>query len=187
MRSGDTAHGLFLDLGSTGNVTGIKESATGEANCFLDCMLINRKLVLDFIECYQNLGYIDIMDILSTNLSQIQVDSWCYTGYEHAVDNAEDYMHVSLDCCGRRYRRMLFAEDRPVLTKTQDSPPAQVSARGQREEFTGGGQLYSGGDGGEFHSVPKRPDRQGRSGAQLCADAALHHWAGRCGGECDLR
>ena len=125
VRSGDTAHGLFLELTPTGTVTGIHSTASGEANCFLDSMLISRKLVLDFIECYQNLGYIDIMDILATSLGQIQVNSWCYGGYEHAVDNAEDYMHVSLDLLRPEVQAELFAEDRPVLTKTQDSPPAK--------------------------------------------------------------
>ncbi len=122
---GANATGLFLKLGSGGQLQGISETASGEANCFLDCMLIRRALVLDFIECYQNLGYIDIMDIVAANLSQIQVDSWLYTGYEHAVDHARDYMRVSQDLLRPEVQAELFQEDRPILTKTQDSPPAK--------------------------------------------------------------
>ncbi len=121
----DTATGLFLNISPSGQVTGIQDTATGEANCFLDCMLIRRKLILDFIECYQNLGYIDIMDIVAANLSQLQVDTWLYTGYEHAVDHARDYMKVSLDLLRPEVQAELFQEDRPVLTKTSDSPPAK--------------------------------------------------------------
>lgn len=125
VRSGETANGLFLTISPSGQVSSIASAAQGEANCFLDSMLISRTLLLNFIECYQNLGYIDIMDILATNLGQIQVDSWCYTGYEHAVDNAADYMHVSLDLLRPEVQEELFSLDRPVLTKTQDSPPAK--------------------------------------------------------------
>jgi glucose-1-phosphate adenylyltransferase len=125
VQSGETAKGLFLKLSASGQVSSIENSAPGEANCFLDSMLISRKLLLDFIECYQNLGYIDIMDILATNLGQIQVGSWCYTGYEHAVDDARDYMLVSLDLLRPQVQAELFAEDRPIFTKTQDSPPAK--------------------------------------------------------------
>lgn len=125
VQHGETSTGLFLNISPSGQVRGISETAQGEANCFLDCLLIRRTLVLDFIECYQNLGYIDIMDIIAANLSQIQVETWRYAGYEHAVDHARDYMKVSLDLLRPEVQAELFQEDRPVLTKTQDSPPAK--------------------------------------------------------------
>lgn len=125
VKRGETANGLFLKINGAGQLTEVSSSAVGEANVFLDSMLISRKLLLDFINWYQNLGYIDIMDILATNLAQIQVNTWCYTGYEHAVDNAEDYMHVSQDILRPEVQAELFNEDRPILTKTQDSPPAK--------------------------------------------------------------
>ncbi len=125
IENSETATGLFLSISPSGLVSGVSDSATGEANCFLDCMLIQRRLVLDFIECYQNLGYIDIMDILTANLGQIQVDTWRYTGYEHAVDHSQDYMRVSQDLLRPEVQAELFQQDRPIYTKTQDSPPAK--------------------------------------------------------------
>ncbi len=122
---GECATGLFLNKNDSGQVTGVTRQSIGDSNCFLDCMLIDRKLILDFIECYQNLGYIDILDILESNLGQLQIDTWEYTGYEHAVDHANDYMKVSLDLLRPDVQAELFQEDRPVLTKTQDSPPAK--------------------------------------------------------------
>lgn len=122
---GASAQGLFLDLDEHGIVTAIHSSAQGLTNIFLDSMLISRKALLEFIDCYQNLGYIDIMDILAACLNQIQVDSWCFTGYEHAVDNAQDYMKVSQDLLRPEVQRELFDDSRPILTKTSDSPPAK--------------------------------------------------------------
>lgn len=124
-KDGSTAQGLFLKINAADQVTSIDATAQGETNIFLDSMLISRKLLLDFIECYQNLGYIDIMDILATNLSQIQVGAWCFTGYEHAVDDAQDYMKVSMDLLRPEVQAELFSEDMPILTKTSDSPPAK--------------------------------------------------------------
>lgn len=125
VKDGTAANGLFLKLNAAGTVTAIEDSGEGEANVFLDSMLISRQLLLDFIECYQNLGYIDITDILATNLSQIQVGSWRFTGYEHAVDNTYDYLKVSMDLLKPQVQQELFSDDAPILTKTSDSPPAK--------------------------------------------------------------
>ena len=120
-----TAHGLFLGISGDGRVTAIADSAQGEANVFLDSMLIQRRVILDFIECYRNLDYIDMMDILAANLGQLHVDTWRYTGYEHAVDHAQDYLSVSQDLLDPEIQKELFLGDRPIYTKTQDSPPAK--------------------------------------------------------------
>ena len=121
----ESANGLYLTLTDTGRVTGIADKATGEANVFLDSMLIQRRVILDFVDCYHNLEYIDMMDILAANLGQLQVDTWKYTGYEHAVDHAQDYLHVSQDLLRPEVQAELFQPDRPIYTKTQDSPPAK--------------------------------------------------------------
>ena len=122
---GEDATGLFLTMNASGKVMGIKNSAEGEANVFLDSILIQRKVILDFVDCYKNLDYVDMMDILAANLGQLQVDSWQFTGYEHAVDHAQDYLNVSRDLLLPEIQEQLFPEDRPIYTKTQDSPPAK--------------------------------------------------------------
>lgn len=122
---GENANGLFLTMTTNGRVTGIADQAQGEANVFLDSMLIQRRVILDFIACYRNLDYIDTMDILAANLGQLQVDTWRFNGYEHAVDHAQDYLHVSRDLLEPEYQAQLFPADRPIYTKTQDSPPAK--------------------------------------------------------------
>ena len=123
---GETATGLFLNIAPEGGrVTGISSSATGESNVFLDAMLIQRRVILDFVDCYRNLDYIDMMDILAANLGQLQVETWLFTGYEHAVDDAKDYLSVSQDLLRPEIQEELFQDDSPIYTKTQDSPPAK--------------------------------------------------------------
>ena len=120
-----SATGLLLDIDEGGKVTGITESVGWGCNIFLDCMLIRRKTILDFIECYHNLDYLDITDILEENLDKLQVETWRFTGYEHAVDHAQDYLLVSHDLLRPEVQTELFQQDRPIYTKTQDSPPAK--------------------------------------------------------------
>ena len=114
-----------MDIDEGGKVTGITESVGWGCNIFLDCMLIRRKTIRDFIECYHNLDYLDITDILEENLDKLQVETWRFTGYEHAVDHAQDYLLVSQDLLRPEIQAELFPADRPILTKTQDSPPAK--------------------------------------------------------------
>lgn len=121
----ENSTGLYLNIESSGRVTGIASAASGVANVYLDCVLIQRRVILDFIECYRNLDYIDVMDILAANLGQLHVDTWHYTGYEHAVDHARDYLTVSKDLLRPEIQAELFQQDRPIYTKTQDSPPAK--------------------------------------------------------------
>lgn len=125
-----TAIGLLLDLAENGRVTGIRDVASGSpacigANIFLDSMLVSRQLILDFIECYGNLDYIDFTDILAENVDRLQIHSWRFDGYEHAVDHAQDYLLVSQDLLQPDVQEELFQRDRPILTKVQDSPPAK--------------------------------------------------------------
>ena len=126
-----SAMGLFLNLDENGRVTGIDDASvpTGPVNMggaiFLDSMLISRQLILDFIDCYGNLDYVDLTDILAENLDRLQIHSWRYDGYEHAVDHAQDYLLVSQDLLRPEIQEELFPADRPILTKTQDSPPAK--------------------------------------------------------------
>lgn len=120
------AHGLYLDISSSNTVQDIRhDPKPGADNVFLDAMLIDRKLILNFIEWYGNLGYADLIEILQHNLTRLSISTWKYDGYEHAIDHAQDYMTVSQDLLRPEVQAQLFNPDAPVLTKTQDSPPSK--------------------------------------------------------------
>ena len=163
-----SAMGLFLDLDENGRVTGIDDASvpTGPVNMggaiFLDSMLISRQLILDFIDCYGNLDYVDLTDILAENLDRLQIHSWRYDGYEHAVDHAQDYLLVSQDLLRPEIQEELFPADR-------------------------GRQLHSGRHGGKQHPLPERDHRRRRRGEKLRADAARGDRSRSRGGKPDLR
>ena len=123
-----SAIGKLLDLDGD-RVTGLRDSdgSTAEmgASIFLDSMIVSRQLILDFIDCYGSLDYIDFTDILGQNVGRLRIRAWRYDGYEHAVDHAQDYLLVSQDLLDPKIQTDLFQMNRPILTKVQDSPPAK--------------------------------------------------------------
>ena len=125
-----SAIGLLLDVGENNRVTGIRDIAECAPACigsniFLDSMLVSRQLILDFIDCYGNLDYMDFTDILAENVGRLRIHAWRFEGYEHAVDHAQDYLLVSQDLLKPDVQEELFQSGRPILTKVQDSPPAK--------------------------------------------------------------
>lgn len=119
--------GLFLDVEGD-SVTGIRQEAVGQADCFMDCLLIDRRLLLNFIDWYQTIGYIDIMDIIAENLDSLRVGAYAFGGYLGQIDSIGDYMNCSLDLLREDVRRELFYGSGKVYTKVQDTAPAKYAA-----------------------------------------------------------
>lgn len=119
--------GTYLEL-TEGRVTDTRQDAAGTAACSLDCLLIQRKLLLDFIEGYQALNYIDVLEIIRQNLATIQVGGYEFSGWLGQVDTIGDYMRCSQALLDEDVRRELFSGGAKVYTKIQDSPPAKYCA-----------------------------------------------------------
>lgn len=122
--------GLFLQQDG-GAVTAIRQEAVGAADLFMDCLLIDRKLLLNFIDWYQTIGYIDIMDIITENLDSLQVGAYGFDGYLGSIDSVSDYMNCSMDLLRDDVRRELFYGEGKIYTKVQDTAPAKY-AEGSR-------------------------------------------------------
>lgn len=119
---------VYLDRGEEGQVLAIRQDAAGTAACFLDCLLIRRRLLLDFLEGYKALNYIDVLEIIRRNLSALQVGSFEFGGWLGQVDNICDYMRCSQALLAEEVRRELFGGEAKVYTKIQDNPPAKYCA-----------------------------------------------------------
>lgn len=122
--------GTYLSVAADENkVSGLCCEAASRANCFMDCFIINRGLLLKFIDWYKALGYIDLMDIIAENLASLNVGAYAYSGYLGQVDNIRDYMKCSLDLLSYKVRQELFGGAEQIYTKVQDNPPARYGAR----------------------------------------------------------
>lgn len=121
----DMKAGHFMDLAHDGSVISVKNSAMGIAAWFLDCFIINRETLLNLMEWYSNMDYIDMMEIITDNLSRMKIQSYNFTGYVGAVDSTYDYMQCSMDLLDPKVRNELFYSSKMIFTKIQDAPPAK--------------------------------------------------------------
>ena len=120
--------GPFLELDRDGTVTGFKKEETGIAAWFLDCFIINRQSLLELMDWYETMDYIDMMEILSENFTKMKILSYNFNGYVGAVDSTYDYMQCSLDLLKPEVRDELFGSSKMIFTKVQDAPPSKYLA-----------------------------------------------------------
>lgn len=118
--------GLYLEL-KGGLVQSVSHEAAGAVNCFMDCFLIDRKLLLNFCEWYHNFSHIDLVDIIIENLENFQVQSFPFEGYLGQVRNISDYMRCSQELLKQEVRQELFGSDGQIRTKIEDNTPAKYS------------------------------------------------------------
>lgn len=120
--------GSYLKL-RDGKVVAMSSDSPGRACCFMDCFIINRGLLLKFIDWYKAMGHIDLPDIIAENLDGLNVGGFEYRGYLGQVDNIRDYMKCSLDLLNCEVRQELFGGEQQIYTKVQDNPPAKYGRR----------------------------------------------------------
>lgn len=120
---GEKFRGLYLTLSDNGQVTDLAPADEGEY-LFLESFIIDRTFLLKLMRDYSALGHLDFMAVLEEILPSIRVDSYRFDSYVGLMQNAADYMRVSLDLLQSDVRRELFSRDRQISTKVQDTPPA---------------------------------------------------------------
>lgn len=118
--------GTYLEV-SGGMVQAMTREAAGPVNCFMDCFLIDRKLLLNFCEWYRNFSHVDLVDIIVDNLENLQVQAFPFEGYLGQVRNISDYMRCSQDLLNLEVRQELFGNAGQIRTKIEDNTPAKYS------------------------------------------------------------
>ena len=117
--------GPFLELSPDGKLMGIQREVSGHAAWFIDCFIINAKDLLALMDWYETMTYIDMIEILNENITNMQIDSYRFDGYVGSVDSSYDYMQCSLDLLKPAIRDELFNSRRKIFTKVQDAPPSK--------------------------------------------------------------
>lgn len=121
----DLKAGHFLEMDYDGNILGIRDNAKGIAAWFMDCFIINRETLINLMEWYSNIDYIDMMEIITDNIGRMKIRSYNFLGYTGAVDSTYDYMQCSMDLLDPKVRKELFYSSKMIFTKVQDAPPAK--------------------------------------------------------------
>ncbi len=123
----DAEKALDVVCDARGRVTALQEVDHGSISQFIDCMLIDRELLLKFTDWYQNLGHLDLTEIIRENLDKLPVFGYEFKGYMRSVDSAADYMAASMELLNPAVMKELFLSGRSISTKIQDAPPAKYS------------------------------------------------------------
>ncbi|MDR0570692.1 MAG: glucose-1-phosphate adenylyltransferase subunit GlgD [Clostridiales Family XIII bacterium] len=126
------ARGLFLDLNFEKRVTKMVLVRRGQTNeeapppaLFADCLIIRREQLVDLIGWYQAVDHMDLLDVLSENLGNLQVYGYEFNGYLGRVDSIDSYLRCSMEALMPENQDELFYGRRPVLTKVRDGVPTR--------------------------------------------------------------
>ena len=115
--------GLYLDVDENGSVKKIDYENTGSNKLFLDCMVVEYNFLMNFINWFSTLDYMDIVEIMMGQLGEIGADAYEFTGYVGNIETADDYMRVNMDLLTQSVHEELFDGERQIYTKVQDEAP----------------------------------------------------------------
>lgn len=122
-----------------GDVTGLKienDRVRGITNgvkrgdaAFLDCFVVGRNQLLNIVDWYSAIDYLDIFQVLSEDYNKMYVGVYRFDGYAKSIFSVQSYARRSMDLLRREVREALFPPNAPIVTKIADAPPAKYTTR----------------------------------------------------------
>lgn len=122
---------LSLDSGKT--VMALEEKEEQESYfslkpCFVDMLIINRKLLLEIIKGYKNLDSIDLMDAIKENLTLLKIFAFRINTYIGRIRSIADYFNRNMDLLNPEICKELLLSKAPIYSKVRDKPPTFYSS-----------------------------------------------------------
>ncbi len=111
-----------------GRVRGIDHGVSYGDTAFLDCFIIGREKLLEMLEWYSAVDYLDLFEALEGDYERVNVQAHEFHGYAAAIFNLDAYFRHSMEMLNPAINDELFPETRTVLTKAHDTPPAKYEA-----------------------------------------------------------
>jgi glucose-1-phosphate adenylyltransferase len=92
---------------------------------FADVFILKRSFLLDIIKGYQNIEYLDILDIIEENFSYVTLGSYPINGYFGNIYSMLSYFQRSMELLQPAVQKELFSGDHRVITRIRDNPPTK--------------------------------------------------------------
>lgn len=109
-----------------GRVKGFTYGAHFGDEEFLDCFVIRRQKLLDVLDRYVNIDYLDLFEAMESDLLQIDIRSHrvddLYTG---SIFDVMTYYTCSQEMLDPHILEQMFPPDRTIMTKAHDNPPTK--------------------------------------------------------------
>lgn len=95
---------------------------------FLDCFVVKREKLIELIERYANVDYLDLFEAIEPDLPQLDVRAHRVDMYTGSIFDARMYAKRSHEMLDSNVTAELFPPDRPIMTKAHDNPPAKYES-----------------------------------------------------------
>jgi glucose-1-phosphate adenylyltransferase len=109
-------------------VTGVGHGVSFNDNAFLDCFVVGRELLLNLLDWFSAVDYLDIFEALQNDYQRFDVRPYFFDGYAAGVFNVASYFRHTMDLLDPAIDDQLFPAGRPVLTKAHDTTPAKYES-----------------------------------------------------------
>lgn len=106
-------------------VTDISKGVKAGDKAFLDTFIIKRDVLVDIVEGYKAVSYSDMFDCIKGAYSQFKINAIEFDGYSKSIFTVPAYYDGNMDALGYDVDQDLFNQERPILTKVQDSVPTK--------------------------------------------------------------
>ncbi len=120
----DAPHDLGLVLDGDRVRSFIHGVKKGE-NSFRGCFVVSREKLMDIIDVYSTVDFMDIFEALEPELGRMDLRGYRFGGYIRTVNSIRDYYLHSMELLRDDVRRELFSQERPIMTKVQDTVPSK--------------------------------------------------------------
>jgi len=97
-------------------------------NCYMDCMILEKSLLLYLLDESAGRGYTDfIRDIVFRRLDTLKVYGFRYDDHVARVGSISSYFRENMALLKKEVRDDLFSPETPIYTKVKDEPPARYT------------------------------------------------------------
>jgi len=115
-------------LTESDKVVSISNSSEDRNNCFLDSLIINKSILRYIVyNCKQD-EHLDLLEYLSKNVTDLNIFAYKYVGYVGSFNSVRDYLKTNQQLLDCNIKSEVFNKHRPIITKTQDNPPAKYTS-----------------------------------------------------------
>ena len=108
-----------------GCVRGFTYGTHYDDEAFLDCFVCRRELLIELIDRYANVDYLDLFEAMEGDLEQYNLRAHRVDMYTGSVFNEGMYYRRSMEMLDPKVIEQLFPAGKPIRTKGHDNPPTK--------------------------------------------------------------
>ena len=127
-----------------GRVTGLHHGVKAGETAFLDCFIIAREKLLELLDMYATVDYLDLFEAMADDLGNINVNTYYFDGYAAPVFKKETYYASNMDLLNPEVMGELFPPHRFIKTKAHDTSPAkhEIGSKVANSLVSAGDRIY---------------------------------------------